>query len=256
MADPRPAIQSVKQAEGYFANFPGDAGGVTYAGITKNFNPEWAGWPIIMAYQAKLGRPLRTNEQVPGVEPYVDAFYLAKWNSYGLSQINNQFVAELIWDYLVNSATTATLRLETLLATQFGVKLKADRTFDAHTVAAINAQDPGKLYKALLADRKAFYNQIANVPHLYVVQPADTVASIQAKFRLPASEVPAVIKPGDKLQLKTNLQFLSGWLARLKKFEGLSIAQVATVSLGGLLTIGAAIFFLVRNNKKKKTAKQ
>lgn len=43
------AYAPVKQWEGGWCDVPGDSGGETYAGIARNFFPNWRGWPLIDA---------------------------------------------------------------------------------------------------------------------------------------------------------------------------------------------------------------
>lgn len=259
MAVSAPAKKITTRAEGFYAWIYGDAGQETYVGITRAFNPEWPGWAVIDAYKKKMGiigtspsNTFKNNTQIPGMDPYVDAFYEAWWNKLGLSAIKDQSVANIIFDFIVNSSSTGTLQVETVLQNIFHANLKADRTFDQQTINLINAQNPTSLYNAIRDARVALYTKLANTPKPYVVQPSDTVKSISTKFRLATSEVPGTLVPGQTIQLLTQKQFLKGWLARLNDFP---LAKVAAISAGAIVT-GVGIFFLVRYlvRKKKKNA--
>lgn len=47
MADFKAAYAKVKRFEGGWCNVPGDHGGETFAGIARQFWPDWEGWPLI-----------------------------------------------------------------------------------------------------------------------------------------------------------------------------------------------------------------
>lgn len=257
MAQFGPSDQITKTGEGYYAWFYGDGGGETYAGVTRNYNPTWSGWAVVDDYKKKMGvvgtNPLNTfknNTMIPGMGPHVNAYYQAWWNRLGLSNIKNQDVANIVWDFIVNSQYAGIKTVEQVLQNVLKANIKADTKWDQQSIDAINAQDPGKLFKAILDERKSYYDRIANYLHDYTVQAGETAASIAKKFRLSLTDVPSAVMAWQVLKLKTNLQFRQGWLQRLKKFEGINPLVAGGSLVGIAILIG--LFFLVRNRNKKK----
>jgi lysozyme family protein len=77
----------------------GDRGGMTYAGIARNSWPKWSGWAAIDA-----GR-------TPQVQQVKD-FYIAHfWHEAGCASINDQHVANDVFDFAVNAGTGTAKRL-------------------------------------------------------------------------------------------------------------------------------------------------
>jgi len=247
MAEFAPAYKIIRDHEGYFANIPGDKGKRTYAGITEAYNPTWSGWIIINQYESTLGRPLRTNEQVPNVENSVYLFYKAWWDRLALYNIKDQAIANFIFDFVVNSSSTGVLYTEQVLQNIFKAPLKADRTFDAATIAAINAADPAKLLRELVTARENLYKVLAAQVTTYVAVAGDTLQIVAQKYGEKLSDLSrwnpglSELAAGVKVTLKTQEKFLSGWLSRLRSFKTTS----PTVIGGVVIVVLALIFFLI-----------
>ena len=76
-------------------NVSGDAGGDTFAGIAKNYHPEWPGWALV---HAGKGQTEECREQVR-------AFYKSKfWDDMRGDEIKHQAVAETIYNFGMNSS--------------------------------------------------------------------------------------------------------------------------------------------------------
>lgn len=153
MADFNIAMPLVRDHEGGYANVPGDRGGETYAGISRRFHPGWAGWAAVDA-----AKTLRWNEIVPAAEPHVGPFYeLNYWRKVKGDQIEDQRVANFIFDWYVNSGTWAILHVQRELG------LHDDAIVGPKTIAAINAAGPA-LFDRLKAKRIAFLRNLAKAP--------------------------------------------------------------------------------------------
>jgi hypothetical protein len=91
MADFNPAFEKMLHDEGgmQLTNIPGDRGGMTYAGIARNANPQWAGWNLVD--RQEMGGPLTSM---------VREFYrLNFWDRIRGDEISNQQIAETIrWE--------------------------------------------------------------------------------------------------------------------------------------------------------------
>jgi len=210
MAEFAPAYQLERKHEGYYVNNPSDKGGETYAGVARKIYPAWNGFPVLDAYKAKLGRALKTNEQVPGMEPYVQAFYQNLWNVNRFGEIKNQDLANIIYDWFVNSGYIAfstkpkeTYGLDEILVEKFKQLVPIDGRLDTATIVAVNKVDSTALYNEIKNARIAFYNYLATK------DPSQSV-------------------------------FLKGWLSRINSFPTLAKAGIGA----GTLLVLAGLFFL------------
>ena len=144
MADFEPAYEAMIRNEGGYVlhNVAGDRGGMTYAGIARNMNPQWAGWSVIDA----------------GGEPPADmvrAFYRANfWNNIRGDEIQHQAIAQSIFDFHVNTGRPARV------LAQIVVGVTPDGSFGPRTVAALNAYDPDKFVMAYALAKIARYRDI------------------------------------------------------------------------------------------------
>lgn len=108
MSDFQEAYAPVKEFEGGWCNVAGDAGGETYAGVARNFFPEWEGWQLIDS--AKTHPSFKESPRsfskhlatITGLEEYVTAFYRKYWwDSMGLGEFP-QNVANEMFEQAVN----------------------------------------------------------------------------------------------------------------------------------------------------------
>ena len=108
MADFLVAYEPLKKFEGGWCNVPGDAGGETYAGIARNFFPDWSGWALIDAeknhtsYRQGAAAFSRRLASVSGLADMVTDWYRAEWwEPMRLAQFP-QNVADEIFEQSVN----------------------------------------------------------------------------------------------------------------------------------------------------------
>lgn len=150
----------IKPAEGGYSNVAADKGGETYGGIARNFWPKWIGWPQIDAKKKNYPSGIiPRNTSFKDLDDETQLFYLEWWNRGHYPSIKSQDVANLLFDYEVNSASTAVKAVQRLVGST------PDGVMGPNTVAAINKADPVKLYNDLLAQRKTNYERIvANDP--------------------------------------------------------------------------------------------
>jgi len=153
MADFLLAVPGVLIHEGGYANVAGDAGGETYAGITRKNFPNWQGWAIVDA-----NKPLKWNAIIKdsAMLPLVQSFYKANfWDKANLDQFTSQRVASFTFDWYVNSGGTAIKKLQTAANA-----LPADGVAGPNTVAIVNGCVENDLMNKLKASRIAFYQAI------------------------------------------------------------------------------------------------
>ena len=108
MADFGPAFERMIHDEGGFqlTNIPGDRGGMTYAGIARNANPNWRGWALVD--RQEMGGQLT---------PMVREFYRVNyWNRIRGDEIADQQIAETIFNFGVNAGVALAIKLAQVVA--------------------------------------------------------------------------------------------------------------------------------------------
>lgn len=144
MADFAPAFEAMIKAEGGYVlhNVPGDRGGMTYAGIARNMNPQWPGWQLI-----------DTGRDVPA-QMVRDFYKPGYWDNIRGDDIEHQAIAESIFDFQVNTGAPARK------LAQLVVGATPDGQFGDKTLAALNAADPEKFVMAYALAKIARYRDI------------------------------------------------------------------------------------------------
>ncbi|MBO9674404.1 MAG: hypothetical protein J7577_13230 [Sphingobacteriaceae bacterium] len=154
--------------EGGYANNKADRGGETFAGIARNFWPQWQGWKHIDRYKEDYKRA-KTKLSLAGwvnasakvntepvrdliVEFYKDNF----WQINKLDQINDQQLANSIYDFGVNSGKGRAVQF---LEQIFGVV--KDGIMDPKVIELANKSDPATLLTKYNAAREAAYRSWA-----------------------------------------------------------------------------------------------
>lgn len=121
----------------------GDRGGMTYAGIARNFHPNWAGWFAI------------DRGAIPDTE-LVRQFYLSRfWMPIQGDNIANQQVARNVFDFAVNAGVATAVRL-----VQNVVGTNPDGRMGPLTLAALNAMDAEKFVLTYALAKIARYRDI------------------------------------------------------------------------------------------------
>lgn len=142
----------LKPSEGGYVNHPNDKGGETYGGIARNSNPNWEGWVFIDAKKKIKPIPRYTiyKELSSSVKSYFKKMY---WDKLQADKIENQSVAELLVDFLVNGGFVIS-RVQKYLG------IKADGIIGKNTITAINKANQSALYKFVSEWR---YNHFDNI---------------------------------------------------------------------------------------------
>jgi lysozyme family protein len=149
MADFNPAFQKVLRDEGGFklTDIPGDRGGMTYAGIARNANPDWLGWNLVD--HKEFGEVLTDM-----VRKFYKSGY---WDRIRGDDIANQSVAENIFNFGVNTGVGVAAKLAQLI-----VGVAPDGTIGQKTVEKLNTVDPEAFKKAYALAKIARYADICN----------------------------------------------------------------------------------------------
>lgn len=108
MAEFSAAYAPLKQFEGGWCDVHGDAGGETYAGIARNFFPDWEGWAVVdaakkhSAYRQGAAAFSRHLAGLPGLEAMVAEWYRTQWwDRMQIAQFP-QAVADELFEQAVN----------------------------------------------------------------------------------------------------------------------------------------------------------
>lgn len=102
MADFNLALSKVLTHEGYYSQIQKDRGGETYCGISRVNHPDWDGWTAVDKFKSEFGQP-QWGQQIHDADKFVEEFYRkAFWNQILGDKIENQYVANLIFDASVN----------------------------------------------------------------------------------------------------------------------------------------------------------
>lgn len=153
MANFDKAYAKVMTWEGGYSCDPLDRGGETYCGITRRWYPNWAGWHLIDDHKKKLLFPDNLGGDVD-LHRLVKEFYRVEyWDSVSFGQINDQTVAEELFDTAVNMGKRAAVndlqRAYNLLNNngRLGADLLTDGVIGTNTLKAVN----GYPYPAAIA---------------------------------------------------------------------------------------------------------
>lgn len=175
-----PAYQIVRKHEGGYVNNPQDPGKETYAGISRRFWPNWAGWKEIDRIKNRSGIStdtdddwsftdlfsgwgfnglgLATNDMFPELDGLVREFYVDLWTASKAGQIQDQQVANNYFDFYILSSK-AVMVLQRAL-NRIGYNVAEDNAIGSQTIQAVNAADPDKLNSALVTERKEWHHEM------------------------------------------------------------------------------------------------
>lgn len=102
MANFEKAFYKTLGHEGGYVNDKDDAGGETYMGVSRVYNPTWTGWDLIDDLKGKPGFP-RILDDNDAIQNAVQEFYeLRYWDENRLDDVESQAVAEEMFDTGVN----------------------------------------------------------------------------------------------------------------------------------------------------------
>lgn len=88
--------------EGGYVNDKNDAGGETYKGISRKYNPSWNGWEVIDDGKSSAAFPQQLNSNYQ-LQANVESFYKANyWDVNRLDEVSSQAIANEMFDSGVN----------------------------------------------------------------------------------------------------------------------------------------------------------
>jgi len=150
MADFNPAFDKMIVDEGGYVlhTVPGDTGGMTYAGIARNPNPQWPGWKLID--HGAIDNPLLTG--------MVRSFYKVEfWDRIRGDELTSQVVAENLFNFGVNTGIKVAVKLAQLI-----VGATPDGAIGDLTLQKFNNVEPEAFRKSYALAKITRYADICN----------------------------------------------------------------------------------------------
>ncbi len=133
MANFEQAFLNVLKNEGGYGNDPDDPGGETYKGIARKMNSKWDGWVFVDMAKQKPNFPANL-EADSHLQELIKEFYRnLYWDKIKGDDLQQQLVAESIFDFGVNAGIPTSAKLAQLV-----VDATPDGVFGDKTVAKIN----------------------------------------------------------------------------------------------------------------------
>lgn len=143
MADFEKAFARLMREEGIgLSDHKADKGGQTFAGISRRFHPDWAGWKYIDA------------GTTPPTQLVRDFYHVEYWMPVKGDQFSDQRVAEVVFSQYVNMGGNA------LKMVQIAAGVIADGRIGPKSLEAINKMDPERLLDKLCIAMVARYYTI------------------------------------------------------------------------------------------------
>ena len=137
MADFETALEETLKSEGGYVNDPDDPGGETYKGVARRSHPKWDGWVNIDMNKNKQGFPKNLDTDQDLYNKIKSLYQINYWDKVSGDKIENQDVAESIFDFAVNAGPRTASKLA-----QISVGAEPDGVIGPNTIAKINEDQP------------------------------------------------------------------------------------------------------------------
>ncbi len=174
MANFEAAYNKVLGAEGGYSNVASDLGGETYAGISRVYNPGWAGWSIVDSLKANYPNhviPRYTKFHDPALSQLIRDFYKkTQWDVVHGDSIKSQSVAEIIFDARVNQTGGLGFMVRNALnksgktGYQYYAQPAMKLPITPQIIADTNSISPSTFFDNFKAERERYYQYRASIP--------------------------------------------------------------------------------------------
>ena len=165
------ALGFTKTAEGGFANYKSDSGQMTYSGVSRKWNPLWAGWEIIDKVLEKypelvipydkppvsvrtLDKELEANETLQ--QKIKDFYYTNYFQRAGCDSTPNTIAMAMFDASVLTGVKRSTKNLQKALKLHYNYNITVDGIFGKQTasmvVKAIEEQGEDSLLKSYLLE--------------------------------------------------------------------------------------------------------
>lgn len=152
------AYKLIQSYEGGYANTPDDLGEETYRGISRKFFKDWHGWSHIDEYKEKNGPPAWNYFFNDITDWHVTEFYVDIWVDEGFFDLENQALANYLFDFRIHSPIGVRIIQQEL--NERGFKFTLDNKMKIEMVAALNRVDAKDFLKSIRGKRIDLYRQI------------------------------------------------------------------------------------------------
>ena len=155
MANFESSLQKILAHEGGYVNDPDDTGGETYKGVARHINSKWEGWVRVDMAKTQSGFPANL-EKDSELQQDVSSFYQVNyWDALCADSMENQLVADSIFDFAVNAGVRTSASLAQLV-----VEADPDGVIGPSTLDKLNAFDPDHFLAAFTVAKIARYISI------------------------------------------------------------------------------------------------
>jgi lysozyme family protein len=149
------ALHKVLAHEGGYVNDPDDTGGETYKGVARKMNSKWDGWVRVDVAKTQSGFPANL-EKDNELQDEVNRFYQVNyWDTLCADKIENQLVANSLFDFGVNAGVKTAASLAQLV-----VEASPDGVIGPASLQKLNAFDPDHFLAAYTVAKIARYISI------------------------------------------------------------------------------------------------
>lgn len=153
------AYHMTESYEGGYANVANDFGEETYRGISRKFCKDWHGWSHIDEYKLKCGAPEQNFYFNDLTDWHVTEFYVDIWVKEGFFDLENQALANYLFDFRVHSPIGVRIIQQQL--NKYGYKFKLDNQMNTEMAIALNSIDPKDFLMCIKKKRIDFYKHLA-----------------------------------------------------------------------------------------------
>lgn len=153
-----PALSATLKWEGGYANVRGDSGGETICGISRNNWPRWPGWALVDGTADK-----NSLLSMPSFMDMVGEFYRTYFWSMFLEELNDQGVANKVFDLRVNTGLQTGVELLQKAIVTVGLVIAVDGQLGPKTIDAANAIHPDELLEQLRREAAYYYNNLVRL---------------------------------------------------------------------------------------------
>lgn len=149
------ALQKTLVHEGGYVDDPDDPGDETYKGVARAMHSKWTGWELVDRHKNRPGFPATLDKDAQLQEEIVRFYQMNFWDALSGDRIENQTVADSVFDFAVNSGLHTAVAL-----VQMVVGADVDGVLGSETLAKLNAFDPGYFLAAFTVGKIARYMAI------------------------------------------------------------------------------------------------
>lgn len=148
MADFEKAYQLMIAHEGGYVNDANDPGGETYKGIARKKQPDWIGWTIVDLMKKQAHFPVSLDSMMDLQAEIVRFYKVIFWDKVGGDRINDQDIANSIFDFAVNAGVSTSVGLA-----QRVIGSSCDGVIGPKTIQTINCFGPDHFIAAFAVEK-------------------------------------------------------------------------------------------------------